>query len=369
MVAIPHLDRDPTLEAVDAAIEGQENAQPFRPYLGMSEDGRECARALFYGFRWCTRKGFDAATIKRFQDGHRAEAIMIERLRAVPGIQLWIEDPEHPGQQIGCVDLGGHFRGHLDGIILGLLQAPKTPHVWEHKSTNEKKQGELVKLKSERGEKNSLSAWDAVYYAQAQLYMHYQGLTRHYLTCDSPGSRTTVSCRTNADPAAAHALIEKARRIITAQEPPARISDRPDWHQCAWCSHRAICHDGRIPEVSCRTCAHATPELDGDARWSCARYGCDLSLEAQRQSAECPDHVFIPALLPWPAVDASEDQGWIEYDVGQGRTLRNGPRACGIEHWCYTSSELAANAGICVAGLDDPAFRAIRDGFEGRVVG
>lgn len=360
MAPIPHIGRDPTLDAVDAAIAAQENAQPERSYLGMSAIGRECARELWYGFRWAARKAFDAATIRRFQDGHRAEAIMIERLRAVPGIQLWTEDPSGNGRQIGCADLGGHFRGHLDGIILGLLQAPKTPHVWEHKATNEKKQAKLAALKAEKGEKQALAEWDAVYYAQAQLYMHYQGLTRHYLTCDSPGSRATVSCRTDADPLAALRLIEKARRIITAAEPPARLSERPDWYQCAWCDHKAICHGGAIPAVSCRTCAHATPELDGDGRWSCARYGCDLSTDTQRQGAQCPGHVFVPALLFWRAADASEDQGWIDYDLGDGRTLRNGPSG-------YASRELAANAALCAA--DDPVLATLRTELGAEVAG
>jgi len=200
MAPIPKTIPDPTLAAVDAAIETAENAQASRPYLGMSALGQECSRALFYGFRWATAKAFDAVTIRRFQDGHRSEAIMIDRLRAVPCVTLWTEDPSGNGKQIGCVDLGGHLRGHLDGIIQGLIQAPVTPCVWEHKCVNEKKQAKLVSLKAEKGEKQALAEWDATYHAQAQLYMHYQGLTRHYLTVDSPGSRTTVSCRTEADP-------------------------------------------------------------------------------------------------------------------------------------------------------------------------
>jgi len=345
---------DPTLEAVDRAIGASENRQPHRPYLGMSAIGHECSRALFYGFRWCASKAFDAATIRRFQDGHRSEAIMIERLRAVPGIQLWTEDPSGNGRQIGCSDIGHHFKGHLDGVILGLLQAPKTPHLWEHKCTNEKKQAELAKLKVEKGEKHALAAWDATYYAQHVLYMHYQGLERGYLTCDTPGSRATVSVRTNADPKHAQSLIDKASRIITAQEPPARLSERPDWYQCSWCSHKAICHESAIPEVSCRTCAHSTPELDGEARWSCARFNCDLSVETQRQGATCPAHVFIPALLPWKAVDASEDQGWIEYDNG----IRNGPGG-------YVSREIKANPALC----GDRVVGKVREAFSAEVVG
>jgi len=337
MPPIPHITTDPTLEVVDRIIEANENAQPERPYLGMSAIGHPCSRALFYGFRWTTRKAFDAATIRRFQDGHRAEAIMIERLRAVPGIQLWTEDPSGNGKQIGCSDIGGHLRGHLDGIIVGLLQAPKTPHVWEHKATNEKKQVKLVALKAEKGEKQALAAWDATYYSQHVLYMHYQGLTRGYLTCDSPGSRTTVSCRTEADPVIALKLIDKARRIITASEPPARLKDDPSWYQCQWCQHKAICHERAIPAVNCRTCAHSTPEMDGDGRWTCARFGCDIDTETQRQGAQCPAHVFIPNLLPWRAVDANEEEGWVEYENG----IRNGPGG-------FASRELAANVELCV---------------------
>lgn len=335
MAPIPIIHRDPTLDAVDAAIEVSGNAEPARPYLGMSEIGRECARAIWYGFRWATRSRFDAATLKRFQDGHRAEAIMIERLRAVPGIILWTEDPSGNGRQIGRKDVGGHFRGHLDGIIQGLLQAPKTPHVWEHKATNETKQAKLIKLIAELGEKQALKAWDPVYYAQGQVYMHYQGLTRHYLTCDSPGSRSTVSVRTDYDHIEAVKLLAKASRIITASEPPARISERPDWYQCSWCQHKPACHEKQIPEVACRTCAHATPELDGDGRWSCARYQCDIDTETQRRGSECPSHVFIPALLPWKAVDANEAEGWIEY----GNGIRNGPGG-------IASTELLANTAM-----------------------
>lgn len=331
---------DPTLMAVDAAIEARGNAERARPYLGMSEIGRECARATWYGFRWCSPSNFDAATLRRFEDGHRSEAIMIERLRAVTGITLHTQSNLRPGEQIACSDIGGHLRGHLDGVIVGLIQSPATPHCWEHKATNEKKQATLLKLKAQIGEKQALAKWDATYYAQGQLYMHYQGLTRHYLTCDSAGSRTTVSCRTNADKQAAGALIERARRIITAQEPPTRISERQDWYQCRWCQHSEICHDGKPPEVSCRTCAHATPETDGDGRWSCARYHCDIGTTIQRQGAQCPSHVYIPALLRLEQVDANEEQGWIEYRKPDGAIVRNGPVG-------YRSQEIKENLDIC----------------------
>lgn len=314
---------DPTLDAVDAAIESRGNAEQPRPYLGMSSIGAPCARASWYGFRWAAPSAFDAATLKRFEDGHRGEDIQAERLRLVPGVTLHTEDPRAPGQQFGFSDIGGHFRGHMDGAILGLVQAPKTWHVWEHKQTGEKKQCELAKLKA-TNEKSALQAWDATYYAQAVIYMHYAGMDRHYLTCASPGGRHTISVRTNADKAAAEALIEKARRIILADNPPARLSERPDWYQCRWCQFHGICHEGKLPAVNCRTCAHATSELDGDGRWSCFRFKYDLDTATQRQGAQCPSHLFIPSMVPLKQVDASESAGWIEYELSGGGVIRNG---------------------------------------------
>ena len=238
----PILQPDPTLEAADAALAAAERARPRRGYLGMSAIGHPCGRKLWYGLRSPVAEAFDAATLKRFADGHASEEIQAARLRLVQGVTLWTVDPA-TGRQFGYEDHGGLFRGHLDGVICGLLQAPRVPHVWEHKAVGEKKQAQLVKLKGELGEKNALKAWDEVYYAQAVLYCHYAELDRHYLTCASPGTRTVVSVRTDADPDHAKALIAKAKRIIEALAPLARLSNTPDWWQCRFCEYRTVCHD------------------------------------------------------------------------------------------------------------------------------
>ena len=44
---------------------------------------------------------------------------MAERLRLVPGIDLETYDPV-TGKQFGFVEIDGHFRGHADGLILGI---------------------------------------------------------------------------------------------------------------------------------------------------------------------------------------------------------------------------------------------------------
>lgn len=232
---------DPTLDAVDAALERRGASQSPRTYLGMSSIGHPCGRKLWYDYHQPKQPSFDAATLRRFEDGHRGEDLMAERLRMVDGVTLMTVDPE-TGRQWAYSDHGDRFGGHADGKIVGLLQAPKTWHIWEHKCVNDKKWAELNDLKRDQGEKHALRAWDAVYYAQAVLYMHYSGLSRHYLTCSTPGERDTTSVRTDADPVHAAELINKAERILNARAPLARLSNDPAWWQCRFCDRNEECH-------------------------------------------------------------------------------------------------------------------------------
>lgn len=360
MAKLPTI-QDPTLAAVDAALEARENAQPARRYLGMSSIGKSCSRALWYSFRWCARPSFSASTLKRFADGHHGEDVQAERLRMVPGVRLHTHTAD--GSQYGFSDLGGHFRGHMDGVIEGLLQAPKTPHVWEHKQTDEKKQQKLEALKIELGEKNALAQWDAVYYAQGVLYMHYAGISRHYLTCATPGGRHTISCRTEANEAEALRLKAKAARIIATDSPDKldKISESPAWYECKLCDARDLCHGQAIPPVNCRTCIHATPEMDGDGRWSCAKFGGATIPEDVERTGCGVAHLYIPALLSnWAEqVDIDErDESIIYRNRETGEIFKNGP-APG-----YTSAELA----IAHQLAGDPNLATLKEQFGAEVV-
>lgn len=363
MAALPSLAApDPTLEAVDRAVEARAAAETPRPYLGMSAIGEPCERRLWYSFRWAVAQRFSAATLYLFEDGHRTEDLIASRLRMAPGVTLHTID-HATGRQIGYSDHGGHFRGHMDGAVLGLAQAPTTWHVWECKATDEEKQAKLEKLKAQ-GEKAALAAWDAVYWAQAIVYMDYSGMDRHYLTCATPGGRRTVSVRTDADPEAAKRLRDKALRIITADAPPERLSDDPNWYQCKLCPAHGICHSRALPAVNCRSCAHATPRLDGDGRWTCAQWDADIPRDAQLVG--CDAHRYIPALVTFAeAVDADAAANWIEYRMPNGRTFINGdPAALGPR--AYTSAELRA---IDPAMIGDADVDGLRAAFDARVVG
>jgi hypothetical protein len=230
MVALPDMDLDPTLEAMHKAVEARAALEPKRKYLGASVVGQECERNVWYTYNGYPSAPIPAKGLYAIEDGHRTEDLIAERLRLVPGIKLWTVQDN--GEQFGFSKFEDKMKGHIDGVIEGLLQSPKTPHIWEHKAVNERKFNELTKLKEKFGEKNALREWDYVYYVQGQIYMGEFDLTRHYLTVSTPGGRDIISCRTEFDRTAYASIMAKAQRIIAAKEPPARISERKEHFKC-----------------------------------------------------------------------------------------------------------------------------------------
>ena len=241
MVQIP-TPPDPTLNAMSAAIEAREASKPKRDYLGASSIGGECARQIWYQYNGFKSKPFNAETLMRFEDGHRTEELTAERLRMVEGVELYTHiDDDKP---FGFTAMEGKFKGHYDGLIRGILQAPKTPHVWECKASGHKTFNQFKKLKDKLPEKEILENWNKKYYVQAQIYMHYAGYNRHYLTVAYAGGREYLSCRTNYKEDVALKYIDRARKIIDATDPPPQISDKPDFYICRFCNFKEICHGG-----------------------------------------------------------------------------------------------------------------------------
>lgn len=317
MAKIPTV-QDPTLVALDKALEDAQYNSP-RQYLGASAIGEACERKLWLNFHWAKGSFIEASGLRRIEDGHRGERILADWLRLVPGVNLSTETES--GAQHSFEDLGGHFRGNCDGLITGLLQSPKKLHVWECKIVNEQKFKKLNSLKLTAGEENALFQWDPIYYAQAQVYMHYFKAERHYLTAGSPGVRDITSVRTEYNEDDARKYIEKAKRIIFAKRPPAKISDNPAWYECKFCSFHSMCHEEEFPQqISCRTCMHSTPLENGV--WKCEKHEQLLTLDMQRSG--CVDHLFHPDLVPGEQVDYGE--GWVEYKLKDGTTWKNKSR-------------------------------------------
>ncbi len=303
----------PTLAAIDRVIEQEHNKEPQRTYLGMSQIGNWCERSLWYYFRIVSRTKREAAIIKSFIRGHRAEDVQAGYLKRLPAITLHEVDPD-TGKQWAYSDVKKHFWGHSDGKIIGVIQAPKTWHIWEHKEVDEKKFDKLNTLRTQN-EKAALLEWDDGYYAQAQCYMHYAGLKRHFLTCSKNGVRQSISIRTDYNAADALKYIEKADRIINSVNVPRRpLGATVDFYKCGtkWCDHHDVCWQRKMPSRNCRTCLHSTPVDDG--KWHCAKHGKELDRAVQRQRYEC--HRFIPSLIPIKQVDVDGDNVVYEFENG-----------------------------------------------------
>lgn len=366
-----YVAEDQTLAKIDEALEQKQSLEAPRNYMGMSMIGDECWRKVFYDFHNVRRRVIKSSGIKAIQDGFKQEDIMAERLRLLPYIELITLDPEKPGEQIGIKTLLGHFCGHVDGVIRGIIEAPRTWHVWENKAVNEEKFEKLKKLKEEKGEKNALKEWDIVYYGQAQLYMHFLKLERHYLTVQSPGGRKYTSARTEYNRADAEALIEKARILIFEDDLPARISNKRDFYKCkdSWCAFCGVCHDGEFADVNCKTCRYREC-IDGGVSF------CHLTktnLDPSLLPIGCHNHIYTPALVSAQLI-VQQESGCI-YRKTDGVLFANcatvgfpsdHPSVRGQDLLIYTSKELREN----IKSVSNIAYDIARvvDNFGGEVI-
>lgn len=259
-----------------------------RTYLGGSAIGDPCARRLWLKFRWVQIEQFEGRMLRLFQTGHLAEPRFVEDLRNV-GIEVLDVDPS-TGRQFAVSFLGGHLRGHADGAALGIKDAEKTWHLLEFKTHSAKS---FATLQAKGVQEAKPQHW-----AQMQLYMHGLELTRAYYLAVNKNTDELYGERIHYDKDAAETLVDRGRRIIFASEPPAPISDRPDWYECKMCSLHQFCHKAdhrqELPEVNCRTCIHSTPTEDGG--WVCEQSKKALSVADQREG--CHLHLWMPSLFP-----------------------------------------------------------------------
>lgn len=334
-----------TLDAIYTYYETQE-ANP-RGHLGASKIGDKCDRHLWYLFRWAWSYDFVRShkawksddqeragrKLRLFKRGHNEELSFIEDFRKI-GIEVR-EIDERTGKQYRFVEHGGHFQGSIDGMGLGFLEAPVKWHLLEFKTSNQKRFERFIPPPGSKQAAGKVKEVEPTHYAQMQVYMHYMTLERAFYWCVNKNDDRIYSERVHYDHKAAIYYIQRARRLITADAPPPRISDKPTHWECKLCDDYPVCHGSKLPAVNCHTCAHATPALDGepteamlDAKqggvWLCSKWN-DSPIPFAVQTAGCDDHVYIPGLLDRLAepVDA-EPLKWVEYQAPNGQRFRNG---------------------------------------------
>lgn len=345
------------VHAIYRLHEQREASAAPRPHLGASVIGRPCERALWYAFRWATPPSFSGRMLRLFERGQLEEARFVRELRGI-GAEVLEVDPE-TGRQFMYVDVDGHFGGSMDGAACGIPEAPKTWHVLEFKTHNVKSFADLV-AKGVREAKPE-------HWAQVQCYMGWSGMDRALYLAVCKNTDELYSERIEADPLAFIELVEKARRIINANEPPARLSNDPAWWVCKMCDHHAACHGESAPAATCRTCAQSTPVTGG--QWHCGQWQDAIPLDAQ--FAGCDEHRFIPSVLAFAEpIDATPEGAVIYACRADGQKFVNGQTGTEIKDEkgeflpVYTSSELAGKPAAIIA---DPFVSAVKTTFGAAV--
>ena len=293
---------DPVVHLIYEQYKKNGSSEPARPYLGASSIGKECKRALWYAFRWASAESFDGRMYRLFQTGHLAEDRFVNDLRSI-GATVWDRDPA-TGQQFGASAMGGHMRGHCDGVAKGIPCGGNKPYLLEFKTHGSKSFANLKKQGVEKAKPE--------HYAQMTWYMGHLNLDRALYLAVNKDTDELHAERIEFDPVAFGAIQAKAESIIFATEPPAKLSEDPKFYLCNFCAYKSVCHGGQTPPLSCRTCVHATPEREGDGRWSCAKHKtAEIPIHIQRKG--CENHLPLPFLLTYAeAIDAGE--GWILFE-------------------------------------------------------
>jgi len=244
-------------------IEDQELIQKPREYLGMSGLGGDCSRAMWYGFRLCSKRTITPRQARLFGRGHKEEPIIVESLEAV--------GMEHFDDQAEIVECHGHCKGHCDGKLRNVPDAPKTDHLAEFKTANDKNFKDMCK----KGVKKS----KPIYYAQMALYMYGFGLKRALFIMVNKNDDSRYYERVACDNVLAKELLQKGMDIISSEVPLEKIGG-PNWFKCKWCDHYQVCHFGEMPQKSCRTCQSC--DIHDDGKWACSLRDEWLTWEVQQ---------------------------------------------------------------------------------------
>jgi hypothetical protein len=326
----PMTDDEDLITATTArAIDDAMPAELPRPHLGMSQIGKADDRALWLSFRWSLPDDIEPRVRRIFRLGHVIETGVLELLARIPGAKVLDRDPK-TGQQFRFEFIDGHFGGSTDACMLGVPEAPKTWHVVEIKTVNSKRFKELQKV--------GVEEWSQEYWAQMQCYMGASGMDRALFVAYNKDTSEIYTERVRADKMAFSGYLARAERIIMADKPPLSVYSGPDDFEAKKHGATSLAYWGKeLPPPNCRNCVHSSPGAAG--LWDCDKH---LKLKVETQRKGCPDHLYIPEMVPAHLIES-----WP--DAAEYATIDGGVRFYNVESdkahladHCYDSRELEA---------------------------
>ena len=219
-----------TVEAIYAHYKKRGDSEPARRYLGCSELGSACERLLWYKFHIGIKEEHDGRMYRLFDTGNHEEARFVADLRA---IGCTVHEFGEDGKQFEVSAFDEKLSGHMDGCALGIPEAPKTWHVLEFKTHNNKSFNKLVK--------EGVAKSKPQHYCQMQCYMGLSGMTRALYLAVNKDTDELYSERVRFNKDEFNSLMTRADMIIHSERIPERISTREDYYECSWCPAHSIC--------------------------------------------------------------------------------------------------------------------------------
>lgn len=310
----------------------------FRGHLGGSIIGEECLRSIWYGFRWCGRMAFKGGTeeekkyekgrmMRLFQRGHGEEFNFVRYLREIgftvydyaerliyhdgsdsyATVGWWDEFPpdcDDVSDQRAHIEravamgvqlkqwrvsgVNGHFGGSLDGIAIAPERyglPPGMPLLLEFKTSGSKPFTQLQAKGVKLAKPQHFSQMCT--YASDENYGFSHGL---YMAVNKDNDILHVEI-VEIDYKRGDQMRARAEKIVTAQTPPARLSENPSFHKCAYCDFRKLCHENGPALKNCRSCKFAEP--GENKQWHCT----------QNNDAVIPDDVIKKGCELWRSIN------------------------------------------------------------------
>lgn len=260
--------------------------------MGASLMGEECARKVWYNFRWVTKPAFSGRVLRLFNRGHLEEGRIIAQLLMI-GVAVYQQDENGNQYRISWAE--GHAGGSGDGIADGIPDVPLgTRCLLEFKTHGEKSFIELAgkladwrKYAEGKGPftGKGVKACKPEHYIQMQLYMRKMGIACALYVAVNKNTDDEYMEIITLQPEMADQFLERGEKLVWMKEAPKRLSESPGFFKCLWCDDKPVCHFKAPAAINCRTCQFSEP-IAG-AKWRCNKHQMELSKE--KQFVGCPD--------------------------------------------------------------------------------
>ena len=248
-MTVKRLKMTTTSEALDAVmLEGRNQADEWRPHLGMSLIGHACDRYIWYTLNWFYAGDHAPRTLRIFRTGNVTESITTSVLA-----------------------------GSMDAVAYGLPEHPDEWVVVEVKSSNRAKFNQL--------EKKGVKEYNRQHFSQLNMYMRESGLNHGLYISRCKDDDRYYTEWVEHDPYYTNQLVDLAINIVSQETPPPKIHETPDYYMCGWCDAREVCHLNAEPPKNCRTCTHMKINRNTN-QWNCQQHNVELTTSGQREGCE-----------------------------------------------------------------------------------